>query len=96
VGEANERRVVILAGGQLPYNAEYPRIAIAACVPLELVRKINSVDAVPPESDGDGLLLVRAADTPASGVVLFLRVSQVVSGSPVDYREARIGQGCQP
>lgn len=88
--------MVILAGGQLPYNAEYPRIAIAACVPLELVRKINSVDAVPPESDGDGLLLVRAADTPASGVVLFLRVSQVVYGSPVDYREARIGQGCQP
>ena len=96
VGEANERRVVILAGGQLQYNAEYPRIAIAACVPMELVRKIKWADAVPPESDGDGLLLVRAADAPASGVVLFLRGSQVVSGSPVDYGEIRFGQGCQP
>lgn len=96
VGEANERRVVILAGGQLQYNAEYPRIAIAACVPMESVRKIKWADAVPPESDGDGLLLVRSADAPASGVVLFLRGSQVVSGSPVDYREIRFGQGCQP
>jgi len=96
VGEANERRVVILAGGQLQYNAEYPRIAIAACVPMELVRKIKWADAVPPESDGDGLLLVRAADAPASGVVLFLRGSQVVSASPVDYREIRFGQGCGP
>jgi hypothetical protein len=96
VGKDNERRVVILAGGQLQYNAEYPRIAIAACVPMELVRKIKWADAAPPESDGDGLLLVRAADAPASGVVLFLRGSQVLSASPVDYREVRFGQGCQP
>ena len=96
VGKDNERRVVILAGGQLQYNAEYPRVAIAACVPMELARKIKWADAVPPESDGDGLLLVRAADAPASGVVLFLRGSQVLSASPVDYREVRFGQGCQP
>lgn len=96
VGKANERQVVILAGGQLQYNAEYPRIAIAACIPMELVRKIKWADAAPPESDGDGLLLVRAADAPASGVVLFLRSSQVVSATPVDYREVTFGQGCQP
>lgn len=96
VGEANERRVVVLAGGQLQYNAEYPRIAIAGCVPMELVRKIKWADPSVPESDGDGLLLVRAADAPASGVVLFLRSSQVVSASPVDYRDVPFGQGCQP
>lgn len=96
VGKDNERRVVILAGGQLQYNAEYPRIAIAACVPMEMVRKIKWADPSVPESDGDGLLLVRAADASASGVVLFLRGSQVLSASPVDYREVRFGQGCQP
>lgn len=96
VGKDNERRVVILAGGQLQYNAEYPRIAIAACVPMELLRKIKWADPSVPESDGDGLLLVRAADAPASGVVLFLRGSQVLSASPLDYREVRFGQGCQP
>jgi hypothetical protein len=96
VGKDNERRVVILAGGQLQYNAEYPRIAVAACVPMELLRKIKWADPSVPESDGDGLLLVRAADAPASGVVLFLRGAQVLSASPVDYREVRFGQGCQP
>jgi len=95
VGKANERRVVILAGGELRYNAEYPVIAIAACVPMELVHKINWADPSAPESDGDGLLIVRAADAPASGVMLFLRGSRVVSASPVDYREIPFGQGCQ-
>ena len=96
VGKDNERRVVILAGGQLQYNAEYPRVAIAACVPMELVHQINWAEASTPESDGDGLIIVRAADAPASSVVLFLRGSQVVSASPVDYREVKFGQGCQP
>jgi len=96
VGKANERRVVIFADGELRYNAEYPVIAIAACVPMELVHKINWAEASPPESDGDGLLIVRAADAPASGVMLFLRGSQVVSANPVDYREIQFGQGCQP
>ncbi len=96
VGKANERRVVIFAGEGLRYNAEYPVIAIAACVPMELVHQVKWADATPPESDGDGLLIVRAADAPASGVMLFLRGSQVVSANPVDYREVKFGQGCQP
>src|ERR1019366_9415338 len=73
VGKANERRVVILAGGELHYNAEYPVIATAARVPKELIQKISWADPSPPDSDRDGLLIVRAADSPASAVVLFLR-----------------------
>lgn len=96
VGEANQRRVVILAGGQLQYNAEYPRVAVAACVPMELVRKIKWADPAVPESDGDGLLIVRSADAPASGVVLFLRNSQVVAASPANYRDIEFEHGCQP
>jgi hypothetical protein len=96
VGKANERHVVIFADGELRYNAEYPVLAIAACVPMEVAHQINWAEASTPESDGDGLLLVRAADAPASSVVLFLRGSQVVSASPVDYREVKFGQGCQP
>jgi hypothetical protein len=96
VGKANERRVVIFADGELRYNAEYPVIAIAACVPMELVHQINWAEPSTPQSDGDGLLIVRAADAPASGVILFVRGSQVVSASPVDYREVKFGQSCQP
>ncbi|MFZ0819521.1 MAG: hypothetical protein WAM91_05590 [Candidatus Acidiferrales bacterium] len=92
VGKANERRVVILAGGELRYNAEYPVVAIAARVPKELIQKISWADPSPPESDGDGLLIVRAADAPASSVVLFLRGTQVVSANPSDYRQVFTGQ----
>jgi hypothetical protein len=92
VGKANERRVVILAGGELRYNAEYPVIAIAARVPKALIQKITWADPSPPESDGDGLLIVRAADAPSSGVVLFLRGTQVVSANPFDYRQVYLGQ----
>lgn len=95
VGKANERHVVIFAGGGLGYNAEFPVIAIAACVPVGLVHKIKWADSSVPESDGDGLLIVRSADGPSSAVVLFLRGSQVVSASPTDYHEVAFGQGCQ-
>jgi len=92
VGKANERRVVILATGELHYNAEYPVIAIAARVPKELIQKISWADPSPPDSDRDGLLIVRAADSPASAVVVFLRGNQVVSANPTDYRQIPFSQ----
>jgi hypothetical protein len=81
-----------MAYGQVSYNAEYPVIAAAALIPKELIQKINWADPSPPESDGDGLLIVRAADGPASGVVLFLRGTQIVSGNPTDYRQIPLRQ----
>ena len=92
VDHYNARRVVIMAYGQVSYNAEYPVIAAAALIPKELIQKISWADPSPPESDGDGLLIVRAADGPASGVVLFLRGTQIVSGNPIDYRQIPLGQ----
>jgi hypothetical protein len=92
VGRENERRVVILADGQRRYDAEYPVIALAARVPKGLIQEITWADPSPPEADGDGLLIVRAADAPASGVVLFLRRTRVVSGNPADYRQIPLRQ----
>ena len=92
ISKENARRVVILADRQTRYDAEYPVIAIASRVPKETIQKISWADPSPPESDGDGLLIVRAADAPTSGVVLFLRGSRVVSASPVDYRQIPLSQ----
>ena len=92
VDKTNERRVVILAAGELRYNAEYPVIAIAARFPKELIQKTIWADPSPPESSGDGLLIVRAADSPASAVVLFLKADQVVSANPTDYRQIPFSQ----
>jgi hypothetical protein len=87
IGKENVRRVVILVNGQKRYDAEYPVIAVAARIPKELIQKISWADPSPPVSDGDGLLIVRAADAPASSVVLFLRGTRVVSANPADYRQ---------
>src|ERR1700688_872694 len=92
VGGDNARHVVILAHGLLCYEAEYPAIAVAALVSKQLIQKINWADPSPPESDGDGLLIVRAADAPASGVVLFLRGIRIVSANPADYRQIPLSQ----
>jgi hypothetical protein len=92
VAKTNERRVIIFAGGELRYNAEYPVIAIAARFPKELIEKTSWSDSSPPESSGDGLLIVRAADSPASAVVLFVRPDQVVTASPTDYRQIPYSQ----
>jgi hypothetical protein len=100
IGEGTERRIVILADGGVRYNAEYPVVAVAARVPKEFIQKINWADPSPPEFQGDGLLIVRAADDPASGVILFLqgdvnplqRESIVLRGHPVDYREVPLGR----
>jgi hypothetical protein len=92
VEKTNERRVVILAGGELRYNAEYPVVAIAARVPKELIAKINWADSSPPVSDRDGLLIVRAADSPASAVVLFLSGNEVLAVTPADYRQIPFAQ----
>lgn len=87
VAKTNDRRVLIFAGGELRYNAEYPVIAIAARFPKELIQKTIWADSSPPESSGDGFLIVRAADSPASAVVLFVRADQIVTASPKDYRQ---------
>ena len=87
IGKQNQRRVVILASGECRYDAEYPAVAFAARIPKELISKIKWDDASPPDAGGDGLLIVRAADSPSSSVVLFLWGNRVVSGHPIDYRQ---------
>ncbi|MGH9580272.1 MAG: hypothetical protein ACRD2R_04705 [Terriglobales bacterium] len=81
------RRVVLLAGGQNRYDAQYPDIAVAAALPKRLVGSIEWVGGKPPEDvDGDGLLLVRERNNPASALVLFTSGSRIVSAVPVNYQ----------
>jgi hypothetical protein len=92
LGKDQSWRVVILADGQLRCDVRYQAIAIAARVPKEFTQSIQWDEPVPPESDGDGLLIVRSAKDPGSGVVLFLQGTDVVSGTrPADYRQIHLG-----
>jgi hypothetical protein len=82
------RRVVLLADNENRYDTKFPYIGLAARVPKGIVNSITWVGGKPPENvDGDGVLLVRKRDDPASGVVLFLSGRGIVSASPVNYQE---------
>jgi hypothetical protein len=80
------RRVVLLANGEDRYDVRYPEIAIAARVPRSSVRAIHWLGTAPVAIDGDGLLIVRSADDPRSGLVLFVSRNRIVTAVPQDYQ----------
>jgi hypothetical protein len=87
LGKDNSWRVIIMADVQLLCDVRYQTIAIAARLPREFVPSIQWEGPAPPQSDRDGLLIVRSAQDPSSAVVLFLQGGEVVSGNrPADYR----------
>ena len=92
IGKDAAWRVLIVANGQVRCDARYRTVAIVAHVPKNLIQKIDWSDRPTAESEGDGLLVVRAADSPASGVVLFLQGDQIITGTPFNYHQVLQGQ----
>jgi hypothetical protein len=91
VGPEGMRRVVVLAGNENRYDTKFPYIGIAARVPRRIVDSIKWVGGKPPEGvQGDGILLVRKPDDPASAVVLFLSGRGIVSASPANYQDINL------
>jgi hypothetical protein len=81
------RRIVLLADGQDRYDIRYPAIAIAARVPKSGLSSVRWVGPAPGNAVGDGLLIVRSADDPHSGLVLFLANDRLVTAVPDNYQD---------
>ncbi len=79
-------RVVVLANEHVAYDERYPNVGIAARVPRDQVDSIQWVGRPPETPDGDGLLLLRNPDDRASGLVIFLQGSRVVTAVPSNYQ----------
>ncbi len=85
------RRVVLLADNENRYDTKFPYIGAAARVPKGIVNAIEWVGGKAPEAvDGDGILIVRKQDDPASAVVIFLSGHGIVSASPVNYQSINL------
>jgi hypothetical protein len=80
------RRLVVLAGGANRYDVKLPYAGLIARIPKFAVNSIQWVGRPPEAFDGDGLLLVRRPDDPASGLVLFISGPRVLSAVPVNYQ----------
>lgn len=91
VGKNKSWRVVLLANNQARCDVSLPSVAIAAWVPKESINRIRW-DGPAPEPSGDGLLIVRSAKDPSSGVFLSLRGNEIVGSRPADYRQVPLGE----
>jgi hypothetical protein len=80
-------RIVILADGKLRCDAKYRSVAIVARVPERAIQNITWADPPRAGSEGDGILVVRAANDLGTSVVLLLSGDEVVSGTPTDFRQ---------
>jgi hypothetical protein len=86
IDKRGDYRAVILAKGAKAFDEHFPKIGIAARVPREVVDRIDWLGRPPETPDGDGLLLLRNPDDKASGLVIFLQGTRVVTAVPSDYQ----------
>jgi hypothetical protein len=84
--EDGGHRVSLIANGVNRYDATFTEVALAARVRKGVAGAIQWVGSAPDAPDGDGLLIVRDANDRASGLVLFVKGNQVISGVPQDYQ----------
>lgn len=91
VGKDKSWQVVIPAPAQKRCDVSLPSVAIAARVSKESINRIQW-DGPAPEPSGDGLLIVRSAKDPASGVIFSLRGNDIVGSRPADYRQVPLGE----
>jgi hypothetical protein len=86
----NTRRVVLLAGGVNVYDGTFPEVAIAARVRKGMLNSITWSGGAPETPDGDGLLIVRERNNPASGLVLFVKDRRILSAVPENWQNLRL------
>jgi hypothetical protein len=82
----NMRRVLILLGGKVRYDTTVQNLAAAAQVPRTALRRITWSGRDPSKPPtGDGILVIRSYQDPASGIVLFPSGNQIELGTPRDF-----------
>ena len=83
-------RVVLLSGGKARYDTNFTPLALVARVPKGALADIQWADKVPGPPDGDGLLVVRKSDDPATAVIVMLSKGKIITGRPPDYRDLHL------
>ncbi|HEU5451013.1 MAG TPA: hypothetical protein VFU76_03455 [Terriglobales bacterium] len=86
IGPKGERRIVLLNEGVSRYDAILPSVAAVSVIPKDQLSRIEWFRGQgPANASGDGLLVIRNANDPASALVLLLNDNQVISFAPANY-----------
>jgi hypothetical protein len=91
VNGEGKRRIVIVGAHQNRYDARFGAIALIARIPKDVVASIHwKNDKAPAGVSGDGLLVVRDASDPGSGVVVFLTPEAITSFIPNSWQDVQL------
>jgi hypothetical protein len=81
----DKRRVCLLAGGTVAYDAVFEHTEFIARISKSSVAKIQWSVAPQFKSDGDALLVVQNAEDPSASLVLLRHGIQIYSARPTDF-----------
>lgn len=87
VNAQGERRVSMLAGDAVAYDAIFPRVDALARIPKSSVARIKWKIAPQFNPDGDALLVIENADDPTASLVLLRHGTQTYSARPSDFSQ---------
>lgn len=91
IDSKGQRRISMLAGDAVAYDAIFPRLDFIARIPKESLAKIKWITAPKFGPDGDALLVVQDAENPSASLVLLRHGTQTYSGRPADFNEIDLG-----
>jgi hypothetical protein len=86
---AGIKRLVLLVGNEVKYDAGYQELAAIGRVPRSNLAGIPWTSTLRPP-DGDGLLLVRKSDDPRSGTVIYFSGGRMETAAPTNYQNVGI------
>ena len=87
VNNEGQRRVSMLAGGMVAYDAIFPRIDALARIPKASMGKIKWKTAPQFAADGDALLVIENANDPTASLVLLRHGTETYSARPSDFSQ---------
>lgn len=87
VNSQGQRRVSMLAGGSVAYDAIFPRVDALARIPKQSLGKIKWKTAPQSDADGDALLVIQDADDPTASLVLLRHGTDTYSARPVNFSQ---------
>lgn len=94
VNATGQRRVAMLARGQVAYDAIFPQVDFLARIPKNSLTKIQWMARTPQfTSDGDSLLVVQNANDPTASMVLLRHGTQTYSARPADFTKIDLVPG---
>lgn len=91
IDSKGQRRLSMLAGGTVIYDAIFRQLDFLACIPKANIAKIKWSVAPTSNPDGDALLVVQDAENPSASLVLLRHGAQTYSARPADFTEIDLG-----